>query len=589
MHIAFDLAETLNKTVNEVAVSTGGFNDSFAADVRPADPRFGDFQINGVLAYAKRERQNPRQLATVLLEAMRHSGRFPEDKMSLDIAGPGFINITFTASFLQDWLKRFASFSDFQQGAGTRLTGKTVVVDYPSPNTAKQMHIGHLRPMVIGEAIQRILRFLGATIIRDNHIGDWGTNFGTLIMAIKREGVTLDSTQPDQLPLLERLYKQGTTWEQEDPALRDVSREELVKLQQGDPENTALWKKIVEISNQSFQQIYDLLGLQFEHTLGESFYRDKVDRVYRELTEAGLAVESEGALIVLHPEHPRFNKQPFIIRKKDGASNYASTDLATVLYRVENWNADEIVYITDGRQQDHFQQLFLTVEKWFKDKGYPFPELRHVWFGTILGEDGKAIKTRSGEPIRLRELLNEAIERAHAIVKEKNPDLSPEEMKHIAQVVGLGAVRYADLSQNRTNDYVFSWDKLLSFEGNTAPYLLYAVARIHSIFRKVGIAPDTREIADQAGNLETPEEIALARKLIGFPNVLQLATHELRPHFLCTYLFELAGEFSTFYNASKVIVDEPGVQARRLLLCSRTLSILETGLYLLGISTLQRM
>ncbi len=589
MQMAFDLADTLNESIREVALTLPGFSDSFSAEVRPADPRFGDFQVNGVLPYAKRERKNPRQLATDLAEALRASDRFPEERMTLEVAGPGFINITFTPGFLLGWLKRFATLVDFQQGAGTRLAGKTVVVDYPSPNTAKQMHIGHLRPMVIGEAIQRILRFLGATVIRDNHIGDWGTNFGTLIMAIKREGVTLDGSHPDELSRLEKLYKQGTAWEQEDPALRDVSREELLKLQQGDPENVALWEKIVAVSNQAFQQTYDLLGLQFEHTLGESFYRDKVERIYRELTESGLAEESEGALIVLHPEHPRFNKQPFIIRKKDGASNYASTDLATVLYRVENWKADEIVYITDGRQQDHFQQLFLTAEKWFRHQAYPLPELRHVWFGTILGDDGKAIKTRSGEPIRLREFLNEAVDRAYAIVKEKNADLAEDEMRQIAQVVGLGAVRYADLSQNRTSDYVFSWDKLLSFEGNTAPYLLYAVARIHSIFRKAGVLPETPETANQAGELETPEEIALARKLLGFPSVLSLATNELRPHFLCTYLFELAGEFSTFYNASKVIVEEPEIQARRLVLCSRTLAILETGLHLLGIPTLQRM
>ena len=333
--------------------------------------------------------------------------------------------------------------------------------------------------------------------------------------------------------------------------------------------------------------MYGRMGLTIDVSLGESFYRDKVGRIYAELSECGIAEENQGALVVFLREHDRFKTQPFIIRKSDGASNYASTDLATLLYRVEHFGAEEVVYVTDGRQQDHFQQLFMTAEKWFACKGYRLPKLRHVWFGTILGEDGKAIKTKSGEPVRLKALLDEAVARARKIVLEKNPDTPPEEADKIAETVGVAALRYADLSQNRTNDYLFSWDKLLAFDGNTAPYLLYAAARIHSIFRKLGISPDADFSA--AGEMETEQEIALARKLVALPAVFELTLAELRPHYLCTYLYELAGTFSTFYNANKVMVDDESVRARRLMLCSRALRVLETGLRVLGIEPLEKM
>ena len=465
--------------------------------------------------------------------------------------------------------------------------GKKMIIDYPSPNTAKQMHVGHLRPMVIGEAVKRLLKFCGADIKTDNHIGDWGTNFGILIYGIKTQNYKLDAANENSLEELEQMYKRGSALAKENPAAADAARAELVKLQNGDPENVALWNEINKVSTAAFERMYKRMGLTIDMTLGESYYRDKVARVYKELTEIGLAEENQGALVVFHKEHERFAKQPFIIRKSDGASNYASTDLATILNRVENLGAEEVVYVTDGRQQDHFQQLFLTVKKWFAAKGYRIPEMRHVWFGTILGEDGKAIKTKSGEPIRLRALLDEAVARARKLVREKNPDIDDAEADKIAETVGVAAVRYSDLVQNRTSDYVFSWDKLLAFDGNTAPYLLYAAARIHSIFRKAGLSPD----ADfpQAGELETEQEIALARKLIALPSIFELTLAELRPHFLCAYLYELAGTFSTFYNANKVIVDEEPVRQRRLMLCARTLNVLEAGLRLLGIDPLQKM
>lgn len=589
MDIAFDTARELSRLVSEAASQCADFDKTFEPEVRAAEPRFGDYQANGVLPFAKRKKTNPRALATELVEKLGALPFFADGHATLEIAGPGFINIRLSAAYQFAWLKAFRNESSYAQGAHTLLAGKTVVVDYPSPNTAKQMHIGHLRPMVIGEAVARLIDFCGAKTIRDNHLGDWGTNFGTLIMQIKREGFDLDTAGDDALAQIERLYKAGTALEKEDPAVRDLSRAELKKLQEGDPENTALWEKIVATSNIAFERIYAMLGVKPDVTLGESFYRDKVDRIYDELSACGLAEESEGALVVFHPEHPRFAEQPFIIRKQDGASNYASTDLATLFYRREEFEADEVVYLTDGRQRDHFEQLFLTARKWFEKQGYALPKLDHVWWGTILGEDGKAIKTRSGEPIYLEALLNEAIERARAIVDAKSPELEEAEKAEIARVVGLGAVRYADLSQNRTQDYVFAWDKLLTFEGNSAPYLLMAVARVHSIFRKAGLSPDETDFESAASVIETEEELALARKLMQFPEAISLAIADLRPHHLCTYLYELAGDFSTFFNANRVIVDEADVRARRLMLCARTLRTLQCGLHTLGIETLERM
>lgn len=576
------------ETLLKKSASSIGFEDNFDPQVRPADPRFGDFQSNGILPYAKSIKQNPRALAEKLTQALKDSGSFDSELVEISIAGPGFINFGLTKKFLGAWLARFKGESELKAGAGEFFKGKKMVVDYPSPNTAKQMHVGHLRPMVIGEAVKRLLKFCGGDTITDNHVGDWGTNFGILIYGIKTGNYKLDPENENSLEELEQMYKRGSKLAKESEEAANASREELVKLQNGDPENVELWRQINKVSVAAFDKMYKRMGLTIDTTLGESFYRDKVGRIYKELSETGIAEESLGALVVFLRDHDRFKSQPFIVRKSDGASNYASTDLATLLYRVEEFKAEEIVYVTDGRQQDHFQQLFLTAEKWFKAKGYKFPELRHVWFGTILGEDGKAIKTKSGEPIRLKTLLDEAVARARAIVREKNAGIDGAEAEKIANTVGVAALRYADLVQNRTSDYVFSWDKLLAFDGNTAPYLLYAVARMHSIFRKAGVSPDA-DFEKKASLPETEQEIALAKKLVALPAVFELTLAELRPHFLCNYLYELAGVFSGFYNADKVIVDDEAVMARRLMLCSRTMRVLETGLRLLAIEPLEKM
>lgn len=587
MEILFDTARELDRILLEVALTLPEFDADFSPQVRLADPRFGDLQANGVLPYAKQKKTNPRALAEALLAALKQSGKLDAEAVHLEIAGAGFINFRFSADYRLRWLQTFHDELAYRQAAANAFKKGKVVIDFSSPNTAKQMHVGHIRSTVIGEAVSRLLEFCGAATVRDNHIGDWGTQFGLIILGVKRSGFDLGANHENPVGELERIYKETHAAAKDDPELMDAARAELVKLQQGDAESTRLWEEVNGLSLKSFEAAYAALGVRFDVTLGESFYRDKVERIYRELTETGLATENQGALVVFHSEHPRFNEQPFIIRKSDGASNYATTDLATVLYRVEEFGADEIIYLTDARQGDHFEQLFLTVEKWFRAKGYRLPVLKHLTFGTILGEDGKAIKTRSGDPVRLVDLMAESCTRAYAIVKSKNADFPEEELKAIADCVGINALRYADLMQNRSTNYTFSWDKMLSFEGNTAPYLLYAVARIKSIFRKL----ETAGGWDTAGAVafETDEENALARKLMSFPIALQQALEDFRPHHICTWLFELAGEFSTFYNANRVIVEEPAVQARRLLLCARTMSSLETGLRLLGIEPLERM
>ncbi|MFO7724502.1 MAG: arginine--tRNA ligase [Oceanipulchritudo sp.] len=588
MNVPFNPADAIAGALRRAAASAGLDQESFDPVVRAADPRFGDYQANGVLPFAKANRQSPRELAVKLVDLAEQEGLLDPGLLQWEIAGPGFINFTLRPRFSMRWLQRFRTEEQLREGAGSRLNGQTMVVDFSSPNTAKEMHVGHIRSTVIGECLARLLSFSGAHVIRDNHIGDWGTQFGMLIWAIKKQGYDpASASRETAVAELEALYKKGhAAYRESDQASREI-RAELVKLQNGDPVNTGIWKAITQASWEAFDLIYRKLDIRFDAVLGESFYRGKLDRVYEELAKAGLSEESEGATVVFHPEHKRFASQPFIIRKRDGASNYATTDLATVLYRAEHFKADGMLYVVDSRQSDHFEQLFLTVGKWFKATGRPVPRMEHVAFGSVLGPDGKPIKTKEGGSVKLKQLLEEAVGRSETIVREKNPELPPEETAEVARIVGLGAVRYADLSQNRSSDYLFSWDRMLSFEGNTAPYLLYAVARIHSIFRKGGI-PVTSTFAE-ASPLESVEERLLARKLLAFPSTIDLVLSDLRPHVLCNYLYELAGAFSTFYNANKVLVEEEAVRQRRLLLCSRTLVIMKTGLHLLGLETLERM
>ncbi|MDR3274103.1 MAG: arginine--tRNA ligase, partial [Puniceicoccales bacterium] len=534
------------------------------------------------LQYAKKHGQNPRALAGQIVSLLSEQQEVQQN-IEVSLAGPGFINFRFRNEFLCKWLNGHSSVDSFRPKIDS-FAGKIIAVDYSSPNTAKQMHVGHLRSMNIGESICRLLEFCGAKVIRDNHIGDWGTQFGILIMAIKRENIDLGKLSADTaLAEIERLYKLGNAMAKENENCLSDAKNELVRLQNGDGENTKIWEKINGISYAAFEKIYSEFNVKFDHIFGESFYRDRVDTVCESLEKYKIARVDNGALVVFFDGNERFKDQPFLIRKSDGASNYATTDLATVEYRVENFHADEIIYVTDGRQQDHFQQLFMTVDKWFRARELALPKLHHVWFGTILGEDGKAIKTRGGSPIYLQNLIAEAKNRAYRIVSEKNPSLGEEEKISIASVVGLGAIRYFDLAQNRTSDYMFSWENMLTFDGNTAVYLLYAIARMHSILGKV---QDVDFVADA---LETREECALVRKLMYFSVALKQAVTDLRPHHLCTYLYELTGEYSTFYNANRVLVDDVSVRNCRLALCKCTLLVLELGLSLLGMVALERM
>ena len=575
----------LEGALREAALAAGIGAGPFEPGVRTADARNGDFQANGVLAAAKKAGKPPRPMAEAIVASLGDGIR---EDFDISVAGPGFINFSAKPALLFAWLSEHRSRASLAKGAAAAHAGETWVVDYSSPNTAKQMHVGHLRSAVIGEAISRLLDFTGARVVRDNHIGDWGTQYGMLIWACKRN---LDEAALAREPIeeFERLYKLGSAAAKADPAVMEEVRAELVKLQSGDAENLALWRRINEVSLAAFQAIYDRLGIKFDETLGESFYRDRVEQVYAELAQHEISSSIQGAQVVFHPEHPRFKTQPLIVKKSDGAANYATTDLATILYRAEHFHASVVLYVVDKRQSDHFEQLFLTARKWFERRGTPLPRLEHVDFGTVLGEDGKPLKTRTGDNVKLKDLLDEASVRAYALVTEKSPEFPEDERRRIAEVVGTGSVQYADLSQNRSSDYLFSWAKMISLEGNTAAYLLYAIARIRSIFRRHGLECGDPAAEAGADAFQTPGEIALARRLVKFPDALRLAGETLSPHFLCLYLYELAGEFSAFYNADRVIDAEAPARARRLLLCARTLLMLETGLNLLGLRTLERM
>jgi arginyl-tRNA synthetase len=421
-----------------------------------------------------------------------------------------------------------------------------------------------------------VLRLLGHRVITDNHIGDWGTQFGMLLLGWKTQ-LEEAALAADPIAEMERIYKAINS----DESLREDARAELVKLQSGDAENRALWQRMIDLSQEHFDTVYRRLGVAFDHTLGESFYNDELAAVVADLAQNQIAEESEGALIVEFPNDPKLKGQPAIVRKSDGAANYTTTDLATLQHRQREWSPDEIIYVTDGRQQLHFQQLFAIHHRWCPEVA---AKLVHVWFGSILGPDRKPFKTRSGEVVRLAALLDESEERAFAVVTEKNPDLEEPARREIARIVGLGALKYADLSNNRQSDYIFDWDKMLALQGNTAPYLLYAYTRVRSIFRK-------GEIDDISGaqiKLAAPEELALAKHLLNFGACLEQVAAEYRPNFLCTYLYELAGHYARFYEACPVLQSGAEKQSR-LALCDLTARVLKEGLAALGIEVTEKM
>ena len=574
--------------------------------VRPCpDPKFGDYQSNALISLAKVRKLNPRQLATDTLAKLDVSDICEK----VEIAGAGFLNFRLKNSVLTQTLEAAARGEHlfFEKAA----TPKTVVIDFSSPNVAKPMHVGHIRSTGIGDALQRTLRLLGHRVITDNHIGDWGTQFGILILGNKPllgggfDSVTkirfsAASHSSDPLYALEQLYKEVLLAAKEEPAILDEAKKELVKLQQGDPQNLQIWRNLIAVSQKQFDKIYGRLGVKFDHALGESFYNPWLGEVVNDLLAKKIARESEGAVGVfsdgsLPPKEDPFlvNRDgewvadPALVRKSDGGFNYTTTDLATIDYRLKTWSPDEIVYVVDDRQSGHFKKLFLIVARW-KPEAAKTTKLVHVGFGKILGDDGKPFKTRSGDTVKLGDLLDEAEERAYKIVSEKSSELPEAQKKEIARVIGLGAVKYADLLPNRQSDYIFSWDKMLALQGNTAPYLQYAYARIKSIFRK----SETSNIQHSTPNIQlaAPEELALAKHLLNFGLTLEAVADELRPNYLCNYLFELAGKFTSFYENCPVLkADTEAARDSRLALCDLTARVLKQGLETLGIEVVEQM
>ena len=561
--------------------------------VRPCpDPKFGDYQASALMAIGKARKANPRQLATDVLAKLDVS-RWCE---AVEIAGPGFLNFRIKNAALNETLNRVAAGANLVEPAATP---RTLVVDFSSPNVAKPMHVGHIRSTGIGDAIQRVLRLLGHRVFTDNHLGDWGTQFGKLLVGWK-EILDRKTLEADPIAELERLYKIINAECDANETRLKQAQQELVKLQAGDPENNGIWLEMARLSQGQFDTVYGRLGVKFDHTYGESFYNPWLAQVVADLQVKGIARESEGAVAVfsdgsLPPKEDPFlvNRDgewvpdPAIVRKSDGGFNYMTTDLATIDYRLKKWSPDEIVYVVDDRQGPHFKKLFLTFARW-QPEAAKTVKLRHVGFGKILGDDGKPFKTRSGDTVKLADLLNEAEERALKVVTEKNPTLSEAERKEIARVVGLGAIKYADLAPNRQTDYVFNWDKMLAFQGNTAPYLQYAYTRIRSIFRKA--AEDGIAIAAGAQiNATEPDELALAKHLLNFSLTLEYVVEEYRPNYLCSYLYELAGCYSRFYESCPVLKATEPQRSSRLRLCELAGRVMKEGLNALGIEVLEQM
>ena len=566
-----ELEEALNSALTELKLDLpSGFRAQVAA---AADLRFGDYQANTAMVLAKRLGMNPRQLATQLIESIDLG-----DLAEADIAGPGFINFRITKTA---WCQKLADLlGDDRLGVALAEPAQNIVVDFSAPNVAKPMHVGHIRSTIIGESLARIATFLGHNVIKDNHIGDWGTQFGMIIHGWKTV-LDKEALESDPVAELLRVYRtvNGLCGESED--IRDICKKELVKLQSGDEANLEIWNKCVELSKEGLQGIYDRLDVSFDYWYGESYYNDRLAPLVDGMLESGVARESDGAICVFFDDDEKLVDKPTIVRKADGGFLYATTDLATIDFRVEKWSADQIWYVVGAPQQLHFQQIFAATRK----RGIN-PEMQHISFGSILGEDRKLMKTRSGDNVQLVDVLDEAVERASNVIAEKNPDMDGDERTKIAEIVGIGAVKFAELSQHRMTDYVFSWDRMLALQGDTAPYLQYSYVRVNSIFRKLedGVELD-------AGNLKITEdgEVNLARMIVRFSEVVPSLLDDFRPNLLATYLLELAKAFHSFFEACPVLKSEGETQNTRLVLCELTSRVLVKGLGLLGIEAPERM
>ena len=626
----------------QAAFAAAGIADSPVVLQPTKNAEHGDFQINGVMGAAKKAKQNPRELAQKVAEVLADNAVIE----SAEVAGPGFINLRLRPEFLAQNIQ--TALNDARFGVAKTDKPQTVVIDYSSPNLAKEMHVGHLRSSIIGDSISRVLEFMGNTVIRQNHVGDWGTQFGMLVAYLVEQQ---KDNAAFELADLEQFYRAAKVRFDEDPAFADTAREYVVKLQGGDETVLALWKQFVDISLSHAQAVYDTLGLKLrpEDVAGESTYNNDLQPVVDDLAQKGLAVEDDGAKVVFLDEFKNKEGEPaaFIVQKQGGGFLYASTDLACLRYRVGTLHADRLLYVVDHRQALHFEQLFTTSRK----AGY-LPEdvkAEFIGFGTMMGKDGKPFKTRSGDTVKLVDLLDEAINRAEQVVKEKNPkwqltteledglkkissltnsdnlknklkynlenkkleitlendvvyhlpidkidkivrgaeeytDTALSDAEKIARVVGIGAVKYADLSKNRTSDYVFDWDAMLSFEGNTAPYLQYAYTRVQSVFRKAGEWDATAPTV-----LTEPLEKQLAAELLKFEDVQQSVADTAYPHYLAAYLYQIATLFSRFYEACPILKSEGATRNSRLQLAKLTGDTLKQGLELLGIDVLDVM
>ena len=538
--------------------------------VRPcADERHGHFQTHLAMVAAKAIKQNPRDLAERLCKECLP----PEGWEKPTVAGAGFVNYRVgpqAVGLAIDALRQ-----DPNLGIPRVAQPESIVIDFSSPNIAKAMHVGHIRSTLLGDSLARLLGRLGHRITRVNHLGDWGTQFGKLLLAYRAAG--RPPIETDQaIDQLEEFYKKGHQEAESSPAKMEQARAELAALQAGDPERRKDWRLFCEKSAEHFRRIYERLGITFDAVRGESAYHEDLPKVVRDLLDKKIAEASQGAVVV---RNPAIAEEPYLIQKSDGAFLYATTDLAAIQYRTEELRADRIIYVTDARQQLHFRWLFDTARRWGCRT-----ILEHVWFGTILGPDRKPLKSRDGTPLKLLDLIHEARERAGAILKTKRPDLSPAELESKAELLGIASLKYADQLPNRNLDYVFTWEKLLAFDGNTAPYILNAYVRTRSILRKAGLAgrPNAPVKISQA------EEEVLARILLRFGDAVELAASDRKPHHLCGYLYELAGQYHRFFEACPVL-QLPALRDSRLTLVGLTGDVLREGLSLLGIPTLEEM
>ena len=571
-----NIQSILSDKIKQAMILAGADQSCDALVRQSGKPQFGDYQANGIMAAAKKLGLNPREFAQKVLD----NAQLSDIAEKLEIAGPGFINIFLNPT----WLTSEVSTALSQKNLGIQATDKqTVVIDYSSPNVAKEMHVGHLRSTIIGDAVVRTLEFLGHNVIRANHVGDWGTQFGMLIAYLEK--MQNEHASEMELQDLEAFYREAKKHYDEDEVFAEKARNYVVKLQSGDEYCRAMWKRLVDITMQQNQHNYDRLNVTLteKDVMGESLYNPMLPSIVEDLKKQGLAVEDDGALVVYLDEFKNKEGDPMgvIVQKKDGGFLYTTTDIAAAKYRYETLKADRALVFSDTRQSQHMQQAWLITRK-------DSFSLEHKNFGMMLGKDGKPFKTRTGGTVKLADLLDEAIERATVLINEKNTNLSNDEKEAVIEAIGIGAVKYADLSKNRTTDYVFDWDNMLSFEGNTAPYMQYAYTRIRSIFNKTDI--NSTALLAAPLTLEDDKERALAIKLLQFEEAVQTVGKEGTPHVLCAYLYELAGIFSSFYEHCPILnAEDESVKLSRLKLALLTEKTLKQGLELLGIKTVEKM